>query len=343
MEDLCRLPGSQHIMRILIIKTTSMGDVVHALPVATDLARHFRQKGAELELDWVVEDTYADLIQWHPAVGRTLPVAVRRWRNAPFSAATRSEWKIWRDSVRGRRYGLVLDLQGLIKSALLSTQAIGPRAGFDRASVREPLATWAYGKTYAVDPKLPPVERVRKLAGAAVGYQPVGNPVFGLRAPPDPGGEVCAFAGRFGEHAFAVLLHGTAREEKRWPDRSWRALLELFEAARRFSILPWGNPAEQARARALTEGLRYAQVAPAMTMAEVTWLMSRANLVAGVDTGLLHLAAAYGAPLVGIFTATDPRVYFPDWLVRAEAVGGVAKPPTPDQVRSVIDRIGRWH
>ena len=135
--------------------------------------------------------------------------------------------------------------------------------------MREPLATWAYGKTYAVDPKLPPVERVRKLAGAAVGYQPVGNPVFGLRAPPDPGGEVGAFAGRFGEHAFAVLLHGTAREEKRWPDRSWRALLELFEAARRFSILPWGNPAEQARARALTEGLRYAQVAPAMTMASL--------------------------------------------------------------------------
>jgi heptosyltransferase-1 len=80
-----------------------------------------------------------------------------------------------------------------------------------------------------------------------------------------------------------------------------------------------------------------------MTIAEVTWLMTRANLVAGVDTGLLHLAAAYGVPLVGVFTGTDPRVYFPDWLVRAEAVGGAGKPPSPDEVRSVIDRIGRWH
>jgi heptosyltransferase-1 len=80
-----------------------------------------------------------------------------------------------------------------------------------------------------------------------------------------------------------------------------------------------------------------------MTLAEVTWLMTRATLVAGVDTGLLHLAAAYGAPLVGIFTATDPRRYFPDWLVRAESVGGPGQIPTPDQVRSLIDRVGRWH
>ena len=343
MGVLCRLPGSQHIMRILILKTTSMGDVVHALPVATDLARHFRNQGAELELDWVVEDTFAELIHWHPAIGRTLPVAVRRWRNAPFSASTRTQWKAWRASVRGRRYGLVLDLQGLIKSAILATQAIGPRAGFDRASVREPLATWAYGRTYAIDPALPPVERLRKLAGAAVGYQPTGNPVFGLRLPPDPEGEVGALASRLGDHAFALLLHATARDEKRWPDRSWRALLEMFEAARRVAILPWGNAAEHARARALTEGLRFAQVAPAMTLAEVTWLMTRATLVAGVDTGLLHLAAAYGAPLVGIFTATDPRRYFPDWLVRAESVGGPGQIPTPDQVRSLIDRVGRWH
>jgi len=330
-------------MRILIVKTTSMGDVIHALPVATDLVRHFRNQQSPLELDWVVEDAFAPLVALHPGVGRILPVAVRRWRESLWSSRTRSEWVAWRTSVRARRYGLVLDLQGLLKSAFLATQAIGPRAGLDRASAREALASWAYTRSYAIDPKLPAVSRMRALAAAAVGYQAIGQPVFGLRLPPVPQGEVGAFAQGLGESAFAVLLSATPRAEKRWPDAHWRALLESFEAARRVAILPWGTAAELSRARALCADLRYAQVAPRMDLTEATWLMSRASVVAGVDTGLLHLAGAYGVPLVGIFTGTEPARYFPDWLVRAEALGGPNQIPAWNDVRAAIDRVGHWH
>ena len=330
-------------MRILILKTTSMGDVVHALPVATDLARFFRKDPGSLELDWVVEEQFEQLPRLHPAIDRTLAVAVRRWRQAPLAPSTWAEWQRWRDAVRQRRYGLVLDLQGLIKSALLATQTIGPRAGFGRATVREPMAAMAYQKRYDIDVNLHPVERMRRLAGAALGYKPEGMPVFGLRLPADPVDEVAQFVARLDGVAFALLLHATARAEKHWPTAHWRLLLEVFEEARRFTVLPWGNAEERARAMRLSEGLRFALVAPALSLGDAIWLATKARVVAGVDTGLLHVAAASGAPLVGIFTATDPQRYFPYWLPRAEAVGRVGEVPTVDAVRSAIGRIGSWH
>ncbi|HQP68292.1 MAG TPA: lipopolysaccharide heptosyltransferase I, partial [Quisquiliibacterium sp.] len=127
-------------MRLLIVKTSSMGDVIHALPVVTDLVRAVPQ----VRVDWVVEEGFADLPRLHAAVGEVIPVAVRRWRRTLLQARTWREIGAARARLRAARYDLVLDLQGLVKSAWVARWAGAPIAGFDRSCVREPLAAFAY-------------------------------------------------------------------------------------------------------------------------------------------------------------------------------------------------------
>jgi len=155
-------------MRILLVKTSSLGDVVHNLPVASDIHARFPQA----RIDWVVEEGFADIPRLHPAVRKVIPVAVRRWRRTLFSAATWRELGAYRDSVRAERYDLVLDTQGLVKSALLAWQAAGPRAGYAAEAAREPLAARFYDATYVIPKNLHAVERNRWLAAAALDYGP---------------------------------------------------------------------------------------------------------------------------------------------------------------------------
>jgi len=167
-------------MRILLVKTSSLGDVVHNLPVASDVRARF----PEARIDWVVEEGFADIPRLHPAVGRVIPVAVRRWRRALFSADTWRELRAFRDSVRAERYDLVLDTQGLIKSALLARQAPGKLAGYAAEAAREPLAARFYDAAYVIPKNLHAVERNRWLAAAALGYEPNLPLDYGIAAAP---------------------------------------------------------------------------------------------------------------------------------------------------------------
>ncbi|UCE31234.1 MAG: lipopolysaccharide heptosyltransferase I, partial [Burkholderiales bacterium] len=230
-------------MDIALVKTSSLGDVIHALPVASDiLAAH-----PQARIDWVVEEAFAELPALHPGIARIHRVAVRRWRRAPFSRATRSEWRSFRAGLRAKRYDLILDLQGLIKSALIARQALGPRAGFDRASAREPLAALFYERRYRVEQRQHAIRALRALASRALGY-PIGErPQFGLVAPAAPGLAL--------PPAAIVLLHMTAREDKQWHEVHWRELARRLDAQRVPVVVPWGSPLEQARAHRIATGL----------------------------------------------------------------------------------------
>ena len=149
---------------VLLVKTSSLGDVVHNLPVVEDIARAC----PGVAIDWLVEDAFADVPGLHPSVRRVIPCALRRWRGAPFAAPTRVEWARMRASLGDCRYDLVLDTQGLVKSALLARLAHGPRAGADWASAREPLASLFYGRRYPVPGHWHAVERNRWLAAQAL-------------------------------------------------------------------------------------------------------------------------------------------------------------------------------
>jgi heptosyltransferase-1 len=323
-------------MRLLIVKTSSLGDVVHALPVASDIAAQYPQA----EIDWVVEDSFADLPRLHPAVRRVLPVALRRWRRALLSATTWREISAARAVLRAGGYALALDCQGLLKSAWIARWAQAPVAGFDAASAREPLASRWYTQRYPVPRGLHAIERNRRLAGLALGYEPAGPPSFDVLISPSlisPSDEAVVAWTRAAP--FAVLLTHASRETKRWPDEHWIALEAGLAARGLRSLLPWGSDDEQQRSQALAPRLVNTSVLPRLSLSALAALFKQAQLVVGLDTGLSHLAAAVGAPTVGIYCDYDPRLTGVVGSGLCASVGGPAGPPPLAEVQAAVERL----
>jgi heptosyltransferase I len=314
--------------RIALIKTSSMGDVIHALPVVTDLRRSI---GA-VEIDWVVEEAFADLPALHPGVNNVVKVAVRRWRRAWFAASTRAELASLRARLRSSEYDLVIDLQGLYKSAWIARMTGRPTAGFSMRCAREPLAALSYDRRFGVDMTLHAIERLRHLAAQAVGYPVEGLPVFGLSvAPKRPEGVP--------ETRYAVLLHATSRPEKQWPIANWRALLRSLSAQAITALLPWANDAEREQAEAIAGADAGARVLPRLTLAECATMLAQAHCVIGVDTGLTHLAAALETRTVALFSATPAWRFGPYWTPRAVSLGQPGAWPTPSDVMQALDEL----
>ena len=280
---------------VLVVRPSSLGDIVYALAVAADI----RRERPDTAIDWVAEPGFAPLIALCPDVRRIIPFGLRRWRRAPFDAST------WRDiggfgkALRRTRYAAILDLQEQVKGALIARAARGVRHGFDRASIREPLATLFDDIHHHVSRDLHFVARCRRLAGAALGYSTDSTPRWNLRVPADAPG--------MPDRPFVVVLHATSRDDKLWPEASWRALMDAFAHAGFAIVLPWGSPAEEARSRRLAEGNAAAVVPPWLSLPDVAALLARAALAVGVDTGFTHLAAALRTPTIALFTATDPH------------------------------------
>jgi heptosyltransferase-1 len=285
-------------MRALIVKTSSLGDLVHTLPALTDAVRAL----PGLRCDWLAERAFAEIPSWHPAVERVIQCDLRSWRRNPAQTVFGGDWSRFRGELRRSAYDLVIDAQGLIKSACLARQARGPLAGPDRASAREPLAAAFYQRGYAVPrhDAAHAVERNRRLFALALGYAYAGTP-------PDAGLE----AGRFpppdlGE-PFAVLLHGTTWASKRWPLPHWSELGTWLAARGLRVVLPWGSEAERADAQRIAAGCN-GLVLPKLGLTALAGWLARARLCLGVDTGLAHLAAALGTPQLTLYGPTLPQL-----------------------------------
>jgi heptosyltransferase-1 len=306
-----------HSSGVLIVRPSSLGDIVHALPIVHDLREH--RPG--LPVDWMVEEAFAPLVRLNRGVRRTIPIALRRWRHHLFSRSTWSEFSALRHELAAERYDAVLDLQEQVKGALFARLAHGPVHGPDRSSVREPIATLFYRRRHRIDRDQHLIDRCRDLAGSAFGFEPTGTPHFDLDPP---------LVGDAPDSPYAVFLHSTSRDDKLWPEASWRSLLEHVVNAGFMVVLPWGSPEERARSERLSRGDRAIVVPARRTLPELASLLARAVWVVGVDTGLTHLAAALGTPTIAIFTATDPRLA---GVERASAVGrdlggnGLVPPP----------------
>lgn len=285
-------------MRLLLVKTSSLGDVIHNLPVASDIRRRL----PDAEIDWVVEENFTEIPHLHPAVRRVLPVAVRRWRKSVFAAATWHEIGTYRRLASADSYDMIIDTQGLVKSALLASQAQGPKFGYAADSAREPLAARFYERRLTVPKALHAVERNRRLAAAALGYTLEDLPLdYGISAPPLqadwlPAGE------------YAVLLTATSRTDKEWPEEYWRGLGTALIATGLRCVLPGGSATERAHAGRLSQSLGRAVAAPPMNLADLAGLLAGASVVIGVDTGLVHLAAALGRPTLALYCASDPAL-----------------------------------
>lgn len=317
---------------ILLVKTSSLGDVIHNLPVVTDIKRRF----PGVEIHWVVEEAFADIPRLHPGVKRVIPVAIRRWRKRLFNWKTWDEISVFRHNLTNTAYDLVIDTQGLLKSALVTRYAIGHRTGFDSKTAREPIASWFYDQKFNIPTDQPAVERNRQLAGAALDYNPGKQLKYGLEVEP-------LITDWLPSSPYVVMLTATSRDDKLWSEDYWILICRLFEQAGIPCIFPWGSPTEQARAQRIAGYLTNAVIPPSMTIAELAGLLKGSLCVIGVDTGLTHLAVAVNVPTVAIFCASDPSktgVYAgeepPDWLVN---LGNDGAPPQPGEVVMEIDRL----
>lgn len=284
-------------MHILIVKTSSLGDVLHTLPAVSDAVAAI----PGLKCDWVVEESFAEVPAWHPAVDRVIPVATRRWRRAPFAVA--GEKRRFVRSLRERAYDRVVDAQGLLKSALMTRLARGPRCGLAAESVREPMAARFYEKRIALSGEWHAVERLRRLFAACLGYpQPAAAPDYGIAA-----GALRARAGLMPDRPFLLFLHGTTWESKHWPEAHWAQMIGLAQDAGYPVLLPWGNRTERDRAERLARDREGVRVLPATTLGELGALLRASRGAVAVDSGLSHLAAALAVPCVSLYGPTDPR------------------------------------
>ncbi len=293
--------------------------MVHNCPAVSDVAR----KRPGVEIDWVVEEPFAGIASMHASVRRVIPVRLRRWRSAWWRSATWREIGEFRASVATERYDAVIDTQSLVKSALISACAIGERHGMDAASARESLAAWFYQHHYAVPRGMHAVERNRRLAAAALGYE--------LDLPLDYGLQPAA--NEAGGAPYRVFLTMTSREDKLWPEERW---IELARALGAPIILPWGSDDERARAGRIAAALPQAEVAPRMTLEQLARLFARSHAVVGVDTGLTHLAAASGVHTVGIYCGSDPLLTGIYGAPRAKNVGALGSAPSVAEVQRAL-------
>jgi heptosyltransferase-1 len=309
--------------RILLVKTSSLGDVVHNLPVVSDIRRHV--PGAEI--DWVVEESFAAIPRMHPAIRRVIPVAWRRWRRDLLSAKTRAEICAFLSAIRADKYDAIIDTQGLLKSAVVARAARGSCYGLDRLSSREPLR-FLYDHTFRVPWGQHAVARNRGLAAQALGYAVPGEANYGISA------QRTAFPW-LASRRYAVLLHATSADHKLWPDAHWQELCKYMLLNDIVCVLPWGNTAERARSEALAAALPNTIVPPALALEAMAALLAGAQGVVGVDTGLTHLAAALNVPTLGIYCATDSAATGIYGGARAVNLGGIGAPPAaPDVVRA---------
>ena len=320
---------------VLLVRMSSLGDIVHTFPAVTGLKRH----RPDLTLDWLVKDQYADLARMHPGVDRVLPRSGGR------------------ALLRETRYEAVIDAQGLIKSALIASQARGPLHGFAWDTAREPLASWFYRHKMSFAPAEHKIVRYRALVARALGFVPDTEIDYGLTAPAAPAWLPRAQVGRTGAHAdmagttetvaiedggvapYAVLLHSTARAAKLWAEASWIATAQALEARGLVCVLPFGNPDEAARARRIAQALLRPLVAPRMGIVEAAGLAAHARMVIGLDTGLTHLAAAFSTPVVGVFCDSEPVDARPAGQGPTAYCGGIGTPPSVAEVLAALDRV----
>jgi heptosyltransferase-1 len=280
-------------LNLLIVKLSSLGDVVHAMPAVQDLRAAFPQA----RIDWVVERGFAPLAQRCEGVNRVIPCDLRRWRKTPLARSTRAEWRAFRRDLHAQAYEAVIDLQGLIKSALVAHMATlapgGKRfamANRTEGSGYERPTRWAADIAIPLATQIHAVQRSREVCARAFGYPLEGPPRFGLGRAPEGRGNTVA------------LIHGTSREDKCWPQDHWLALGRRLIGEGYTVALPHGSEQERARSERMAQALGpHAQVWPSLSLDALTDRMAGCAGAIGVDSGLSHIAVALDLPHVQIY------------------------------------------
>lgn len=324
-------------MNILIVRVSSLGDVVHNMPMVADIRRHY----PDANIDWVVEEAYTSLVRLNPHVRNIIPIALRRWRKSLGSAATRAEIAGFYRQLRNEAYDLVFDTQGLLKTSIVMRMARlapgGKRVGLANAtegSGYEPLSRIFHTQSVPVGLHTHAVLRARTVAAVALGYAPDGAADFALGAPtPDNAPDWLP------QQPYAVFFHGTARAAKQWAPENWVAVAQALHARNLPVLLPWGNPKEKQAAERLAALMPQATVLPALSLMEAVTLVRQAALVVGLDTGLTHIAAAYCRPTVEMYCDSPRWKTEGNWSPNIINLGDSGAPPDVAEVEAAAAQL----
>lgn len=292
--------------KILIIKTSSLGDVIHTLPALTDAVTAL----GDVQFDWVVEENFAEIPAWHPAVNKIIPIAMRRWRKnllhtffSNLRGKGSGEWKRFKQQLQQQHYDVVIDAQGLLKSAWLCRLVNGDTYGLDKKSAREPLASYFYQYPQTIAKQQHAVERVRELFAKSLGYSFKELPLdYGITK------QLTAQVSD-SDCDTILFLHGTTWETKHWPELYWLELANQVTASGCNIVLPWGCDEEYQRAQRIKGQCKKSKqivVLEKMTINELAQQIINVDAVVAVDTGLAHLSAALDKPTIAIYGPTSP-------------------------------------
>ncbi|MDA9993839.1 lipopolysaccharide heptosyltransferase I [Burkholderiales bacterium] len=312
--------------RILIVKTSSLGDVIHNFPMVSDIAAKF----PDSKIDWLVEEDYVPLVKLHLGVERIIPIALRRWRKSIFSSLTWKELKNCIVEIRKYRYDLIIDSQGLIKSAIFARLAKGVRCGFGPRYSREKLAGMSYDIGIGVHQEQHMLERCRKLASLALNYQITDKPDYGLIT------KKTAVL----EKKNVIIFCSSAQSKKLWPTGDWIRLCKFLSSNGFTCQFTWGNPDEYAICKHIISASS-GELLPNMPINDIAAQINRSCLVVGLDTGLLHLATALEVPTIAIFGASDPIKTGPQGNGIIKICGSKNYFPSSEEVESAIAAVSK--
>ena len=307
--------------RVLIIKTSSLGDVIHNFPMVSDINIKF----PACTIDWLVEEAYVPLVKLHPSVHRIIPISLRRWRRSIFSRTTWQEVGSCIHEIKRHSYDLVIDSQGLIKSAVLAKLARGPSCGFGAGYARESLAGMSYDIGIKIDRDQHMLDRCRKLTASALSYQAPEKPNYGLIK----NNTTASQSNK------ALILCSSAQVKKLWPTDRWIEICHYLRSLGFDCQFTWGNQTDRAICEQISSSTG-GEIMPKMHLGEIAGLVNQSRLVVGLDTGLLHLAAALEVPLISIFGASDPLKTGPRGDGIIQNCGSKNRFPGADEVKSAI-------
>jgi heptosyltransferase I len=317
--------------RILISKVTSFGDIVHGQPVVADLHHAF----PGVKIDWAVDAAFADVPRWNPGIDRVLGAPLRGFKAQRSGANLKAIFTALTE-LRQEKYDVVLDLQGVYKSAIIARLARSRRRlGYQKADMGETGAAFAYTGRFPPREHLTAWDGLRRTVADALHYPLHGAPRFDLSIP-KPDASRTPMRGM----RFAVLFHATSAEVKKWPAANWIAIGTSLADGGVVSLLPWGTASEEREAIAIASQVPGARVLPRMSIAQLAEYVDVAALIVGTDTGFVHLASAVGRPTVMIFTATARRYFGVDNPGVSTSVGDEGRPPSVSEVIDAIANVG---
>lgn len=317
-------------MKILVVKTSSMGDIIHTLPVTVDL----RENLPDAEVHWLAEESFQEIPLLSPVVSKVHVCAFRRWRKHVFSTQVFSEVKALHRALAAEHYDVVIDVQGLLRSAWPASWTHSVVHGFSRDTVREPAAALFYRHTHRIPEEVGAVKRYRQLVADVLGYAvPTHAPAFHLKPTAEPLDVP--------EEPWVALAVNASRDEKLWPEDRWCDLGRDLEKEGRRSVFFWGNDLERERVERIARFVPGAFVAPRARLDRVAATLVKAEALVGVDTGLSHLAAALGLPCVGLYVSTPTEILHLVGDGPVRSLGDVGVIPTWQEAKEALDTVRR--